>query len=210
MSTSAPLLRRGAAACAAAALLAVSGFLGGTALADTADTSTPSCSGVLAPGASDNPSTKTLVSQSYDSASDTYTLVYSVQLNGPRASSDATYRLRDCGFYSDQPTDQYNDEPLVVNTDNKDATFTDGAAQFTVTLTGATEGSYFCDRAAVSGDDGTPTGFTDKSNFLCTQLTQTPPPDVPEVPVAALLPVAGVLALGAVLLVQRRRGSAQV
>ena len=181
---------------AATGLLLLTGFAAPASAADDAT----SCQGVLS-GAGAGALDKSVVSVTPGSNAGDYTIVYSLQSDRPAG----VYRLRDCAFI-DTGDPGYTGEPFVGAYDEKDVTFTSSGsgstATFTQEVTGVDPNDQLCDRAAVSGVDAG-TSFTDKSNLLC--ITPNNPPVVSESHLAVALPLAGLAAVGLVLLVQHRR-----
>ena len=175
-------------------------LVGGYAAPASAVDGTTSCQGVLS-GAGEGSLDKSVVSVTPGANAGDYTVVYSLQSNRPAGS----YRIRDCAFI-DTGDPGYTGEPFVGTTDEKEVAFTSSGsgstATFTQEVTGVDPNDQLCDRAAVSGVDAG-TSFTDKSNTLC--ITPNNPPVVSESHLAVTLPLAGLAAVGFVLLLQRRR-----
>ena len=158
-----------------------------------------SCQGVMS--GADNPNLeKSLVSVELKAGTtNTWILTYRVESTRPAG----TDRLRDCVFFDQGGNRQYDGEPFVGSTDDKDTTFlpmTGGS--YAIVTTEVTGSGTVCDRAARSGTDTSGMGYTDKSNLLCTPLEPTPP--IPEVPFSALLPLAGLAAVAGLVMFRRR------
>lgn len=169
-------------------------FLGSPA---DAQTQTPtSCGGVMS-GQGDAELTKSLVSK-LDNGNGTFTLTF--QLTSTRSGLTGEFRVRDCAFIDVGGNNQLDNE-AIIGDESKNVLFLNGSAQISLTVA-ATANDTICDRAAVSGTwQGTE--FTDKSNLLCTPLSETPV--IPEVPYVVLLPLAVVALLGAGVVIARRR-----
>lgn len=152
-------------------------------------------------GNGDQPLTKTLVSKVLNSDG-TYTLTFRIQSS--RTGLTGTFRIRDCYFVDAGGNNQFDGEAFLGGTDEKDVTLVNGSATITATLS-APANSTICDRAALSGSTGglLGTSFTDKSNLVCTPLTDTPA--TPEVPYAALLPLAALAVMAGGFVFLRRR-----
>ena len=185
-----------------ATALALGSLFGFTASAGAVEGGdlTPSCDGVVE-GADSGLLDKTLVSvvQNVDGS---WTINYRVESD--RAAG--TDRFRDCVWF-DTGAAGYSGEAFVGSTDERSATFlaqVDGTGSYildSVTLPAGSTGTV-CDRAARSGADAMG-DYTDKSNTLCVPLTPTPP--IPEVPFAALLPLAGLAIFGGIALRRRHQ-----
>jgi hypothetical protein len=163
---------------------------------------TPSCGGVLS-GADSGLLTKSATSV-VDNNDGTWTITYRVD----STRGAGVDRFRDCVFIDEGSDNAYGGETLVGSTDEHDATFIDdgsGGSYYVFDVTvDANANDTVCDRAARSGDDGI-TSYTDKSNVLCTPLTETV---IPEAPFAVLLPLSAAALLGGFLLIRRRRALA--
>jgi len=159
-----------------------------------------SCQGVFQGSGDSGTLIKSLVSVT-DNGDGSWTITYSVNSTRP---TSGTYRLRDCAFTDQNNNQMYDSGEPLFGTDEKTITL-DSSGNTTASITVAgTAGDTVCDRVALSGTDPTTqTSFTDKSNTLCTTLTET---QVPAGTVGGLgLATAGAAALGITTLGVRRR-----
>ncbi|HET7311097.1 MAG TPA: hypothetical protein VFJ17_07205 [Mycobacteriales bacterium] len=160
-----------------------------------------SCQGVFQGAGDSGTLTKTLLSV-HDNGDGTWTLTFAVHSSRPTSGTD--YRLRDCAFTDANNNQMYDSGESLYGTDAKAITLdSSGNTSTSITVYG-TSGDTVCDRVALSGTDPTTqTSFTDKSNVLCTTLTET---QVPAGTVGGLgLATAGGAALGISTLAVRRR-----
>ena len=178
---------------ALAALLASTLFV---VLSPPAMAQESSCGGVLS-GGGDGPLTKTFVSQQPGTTPGTFLVTF--RLTTPRPAG--TYRVRDCVFVDANNNGAFDDGEAIVGSLDEQRLVTGGSVTATVTVTAAA-GTRVCDRAALSGGTA---GFTDKSNIVCLTLGTPPPPVIPEVPLALLLPLAAAALLAGGYFVMRRR-----
>ena len=185
-------------ACVALATLTVAAslLLAGPAHAQTAAPS--SCEGVLE-GGGDEPLTKTLINK-VQNADGTFTLTF--RLTSSRTDLTGNFRVRDCLFVDANGNNQFDNEPFLGGTDEKNVQLVNGSATITVTVAASADDTI-CDRAALSGTTASGEDFTDKSNLLCTPLTGTPV--IPEVPYVVLLPLTALLLLAGGFVLMRRR-----
>lgn len=179
-------------------------FAGASVLGATgaeAQTTEPSCGGVLS-GGGDGPLTKQIIAQE-PLANNMWRLT--IQVTSPRSGS---VRVRDCAFRDVNGNGQFDEgtDVLLVGIDVTRTITANQPFTFTITVSG-TAGQRICDRVALSGRTGGlfPTDFTDKSNIACVTLGTPPPPVIPEVPLAIVLPLVAAGLFGGAVLVNRRR-----
>lgn len=187
-------------------LAMVLSFAGATVLGVSgaeAQTTTPSCGGVLS-GGGDGPLTKQITAQE-NLGNGMWRLT--IQVTSPRSG---TVRVRDCAFRDVNNNGQYDDgtDVLLAGVEIDRTIVANQPFTFTVTVT-AQAGQRICDRVAVSGRTGglLGTDFTDKSNIACVTLGTPPPPVIPEVPLAIVLPLVAAALFGGAVLINRRRES---
>ena len=172
--------------------------LGGSAA--QAQTTEPSCGGVLS-GGGDGPLTKEIIAQQ-PVGNGMWQLT--IRVTSPRSGS---VRVRDCAFVDANNNGQFDSgEQLLVGVDFTRTIQANVPFTFTTTIS-AQAGARICDRVALSGRTGGlfGTDFTDKSNVACVTLGTPPPPVIPEVPLAGVLPLVAAGLFGGAVLINRRR-----
>ena len=155
--------------------------------ATAVDQATDSCNGVLNGQGDGGTLTKTLVGvQPGDGG--TFTLAYKLTTDRP----NNTYRLRDCAFTDMNGNQAFDQGEPLFGTDSKGVSLgvpDSPSTKVSIVVTGKA-GDVVCDRAALNGD---------KSNVVCTTLTETP------VPVGAIGSIGlTLLATGGFVVAQRR------
>jgi hypothetical protein len=158
--------------------------------APAVDQATANCNGVLH-GQGSGKLTKSLVSvQPGDGG--TFTLAYQVTTDRPFN----TYRLRDCAFTDVNGNQAFDQGEPLFGTNNKDVSIgvpDSPSTQVSIVVTGKA-GDTVCDRTSLARN-----GVGDKSNILCTTLSETP------VPVGAIGSIGlTLLATGGFIVAQRR------
>jgi hypothetical protein len=155
------------------------------------DQATTSCNGVLHGQGSGGTLTKSLVGVQPGSDG-TFTLTYRITTDRPHN----TYRLRDCAFTDVNGNQAFDRGEPLFGTDSKSVSIgvpDSPSTEVSIVVTGEA-GDTVCDRAALAGN-----GFGDKSNVVCTTLTETP------VPVGAIGSIGlTLLAAGGFVVAQRR------
>jgi hypothetical protein len=159
--------------------------------APAVDQATNGCNGVLHGQGSGGSLTKSLVSvQPGDGG--TFTLTYKVTTDRPFN----TYHLRDCAFTDVNGNQAFDHGEPLFGTDSKSTSIgvpDSPSTQVSIVVSGKA-GDTVCDRIALSGN-----GFGDRSNVVCTTLTETP------VPVGAIGSIGlTLLAAGGFVVAQRR------